>query len=92
MGPSRPAKNRRKRRCGVRSYNVLRLQRHSARAFARQTGRPRKGLCCAHNVERASSGCRVAKYFRDEDIAIIVNERIDDASEWLAAFAAAWRK
>lgn len=34
----------------------------------------------------------VAKYFRDEDAAIIVNERIDDASEWLAAFAAAWRK
>ena len=34
----------------------------------------------------------VAKYFRDEDAAIIVNERINDASEWLAAFAAAWRK
>lgn len=34
----------------------------------------------------------VAKYFRNEDAAIIIDERIDDASEWLAAFAAAWRK
>lgn len=34
----------------------------------------------------------VARYFRNEDAAIIVNERLEDASEWLADFAAAWRE